>query len=164
MDEATLSQRLHTSLLPVTHALVGYWWQNTRLCPHLLVITATYATSCRKPGSSGGLRLPCPLRTAREIFTSSRSSLSNAPVRTQQHLPVLPSQYALGAVARCPTFCANQWRATSQTRVRVRQLAKNLSSLLSSCVPSLDGLPNSLVMRHLMEVCSLPVLTRTGFA
>ena len=39
------------------------------------------------PGSSGGLRLPCPLRTAREIFTSSRSSLSNVPVRTQQHWP-----------------------------------------------------------------------------
>jgi hypothetical protein len=63
-----------------------------------------------------------------------------------------------------PTFCANQWRATSQTRVRVRQLAKNLSSLLSSCVPSWDGLPNSLVMRHLMEVCSLPAFARTGFA
>jgi len=29
-DEATLSQQLHTSPLPVTHVLVGYCWQNNR--------------------------------------------------------------------------------------------------------------------------------------
>ena len=46
-DEATLSQQLRTPPLPVTHVLVGYWWQNTRLCPVYTVITATQTTSCR---------------------------------------------------------------------------------------------------------------------
>jgi hypothetical protein len=45
-----LSQRLRTPSLPTTHALVGYWWQNTRLYPLFVkVITATHATSCRTP-------------------------------------------------------------------------------------------------------------------
>jgi len=46
-DEATLSQALHTAGLLPPHGLVGYWWQHTRLCPTLSVITAVYATSCR---------------------------------------------------------------------------------------------------------------------
>jgi hypothetical protein len=33
LDGATLSQRLHTPPLPVTHALVGYRWQYIGLCP-----------------------------------------------------------------------------------------------------------------------------------
>jgi hypothetical protein len=32
IGEATLSQELHTVGLPRPHVLVGYWWQNTRLC------------------------------------------------------------------------------------------------------------------------------------
>jgi len=32
IGEATLSQELHTARLPRPHVLVGYWWQNTRLC------------------------------------------------------------------------------------------------------------------------------------
>lgn len=32
VGEATLSQELHTVGLPRPHVLVGYWWQNTRLC------------------------------------------------------------------------------------------------------------------------------------
>jgi len=41
----------------VTHVLVGYWWQNTRLCPVCTVITATQTTSCRTKrllGAGGG--------------------------------------------------------------------------------------------------------------
>jgi hypothetical protein len=34
IGEATLSQELHTARLPRPHVLVGYWWQNTRLCPY----------------------------------------------------------------------------------------------------------------------------------
>ena len=47
MDEATLSQRLHTPPLPVTHALVGYRWQYIGLCPVEAGTTAIQATSCR---------------------------------------------------------------------------------------------------------------------
>ncbi len=47
------------------------------------------------PGSSGGLRLPCPLRTAREILTSS---LSNVPVRTQHHSVVIRTMHLLVTV------------------------------------------------------------------
>ena len=47
MDEATLSQRLHTPPLPVTHALVGYRWQYIGLCPVQAGTTALQATSCR---------------------------------------------------------------------------------------------------------------------
>ena len=65
-DEAPLSQQLHTPPLPVTHVLVGYWWQNTRLCPVCTVITATQTTSCRtKPLLGAGVgrapRLDAPL-------------------------------------------------------------------------------------------------------
>ncbi|MCP5015795.1 MAG: hypothetical protein GY938_11080 [Ketobacter sp.] len=47
VDEATLSQGLHTSPLPVTHALVGYRWQHIGLCPVFSGTTAIQATSCR---------------------------------------------------------------------------------------------------------------------
>src|SRR5207344_3177166 len=30
--EATWSQELHTTRLPRSHVLGGYWWQHTRLC------------------------------------------------------------------------------------------------------------------------------------
>jgi hypothetical protein len=46
-DEATLSPELHTAGLLQLHVWVGYWWQNTRLCPDRSGITAVYATSCR---------------------------------------------------------------------------------------------------------------------
>src|SRR5262245_1375119 len=52
-DEATWSQELHTARLLQPHVLVGYWWQNTRLCPDHSDITAVYAPSCRtKPRKS----------------------------------------------------------------------------------------------------------------
>ena len=47
MDEATLSQRLHTPPLPVTHTLVGYRWQYIGLCPVEAGTTALQATSRR---------------------------------------------------------------------------------------------------------------------
>ena len=63
-----MSQELRTFPLPGTHVLVGYLWQNTRLCPvHLPVITDSNATSCRNP-----------LRTERASFPAFSSSLSNA--------------------------------------------------------------------------------------
>ena len=54
MGVGTLSQRLRTPLalrkvvFPMTHALVGYRWRNIWLHPNCLVVTITYATSCRK--------------------------------------------------------------------------------------------------------------------
>ena len=49
------------------------------------------------PGSSGGLRLPST-GTAREILTSSRSRLSNVPVRTQHHSVVTQTMHLLVTV------------------------------------------------------------------
>ena len=42
-SEVTLSQRLHTLTLPSTHALVGYWWQNTRLHPFVFSWCSSYS-------------------------------------------------------------------------------------------------------------------------
>ena len=47
LDEVTLSQKLRTPPLPVTHVLVGYQWQYIGLCPVKTDTIAIQATSCR---------------------------------------------------------------------------------------------------------------------
>src|SRR5574341_745769 len=84
-----LSQQLHTPPLPVTHVLVGYWWQNTRLCPVCTVITATQTTSCRTRPMLGREDPPLQRMDVFPGFRSLRHALAtrcpSAPPCRERH-------------------------------------------------------------------------------
>jgi len=143
-----LFQRLRTSLalrevvFPMTHALVGYRWRNIRLHPNSLVVTITYATSCRKPGRKGALLRPSPLRTVRASLPAHGSSFSNA-LKARRGSPrlnlVVPSRY---------------WPAATKPDELDQGRTKGIYPS-SSAFPCQGGLFDGLAMRHPMEVCPL---------
>ena len=95
---------------------------------------------------------PPPLRTARESFDSSRSSLSNALLGTRlRHSSALPSRYASGADEHCGELAASRWSADSLSCQRLHQ--RSFSVVI--CFSSLAGLPDSLVRKDQKEVCPL---------
>ncbi len=68
-------------------------WSLFEAHPHISEVgrqrgTAVYAALLQRSGKEAVLPSPPPLRTARETFASSSSSLSNAPFRTRFHFGV----------------------------------------------------------------------------
>ena len=92
------------------------------------------------PGSRAGLLPPSPLRTARESFPSSSSSLANAPCGTR-------SCHESGTTF---TICAWSLRAV----IRLESAPVSVITAVI-CFLSSGGWPNSLVMQDQTDVSSL---------
>jgi hypothetical protein len=85
-----LSRRLRTPSLPTTHASVGHWWQNTRLCPLFVkVITATHATSCRTPTSGSAAPPQNHLLPGQDRLNNQRLFRLKIPQRWRRLHPLL---------------------------------------------------------------------------
>ncbi len=114
-DEATLSQRLRTPPLPATHALVGYWWQNTRLHPVLLC------------NSLAGAALN--MQAARHLlcmYTSTvRCSVAFQLPRVHRLLLAVPEGW--------PIFWAARPRAARFARARVGRATSGYRRIHRSC-------------------------------
>jgi len=110
------------------------------------------------PGSRAGLLPPSPLRTARESFPSSSSSLANAPCGTRS----------------CHSGTTSTIRAWSlHTVIRAESAPVSVATAVI-CFLSLRGWPRSLVMQDQMDVsalsrgvilrvCSTPIHPITGW-
>src|SRR5712692_7841530 len=110
------------------------------------------------PGSRAGLLPPSPLRTARESFPSSSSSLANAPCGAR-------SCHESGT-----TFTIRAW--SLHTVIRSESAPVNVATAVI-CFLSLGGWPRSLVMQDqtdvsslsrgvILRVCSTPIPSITG--
>ena len=92
------------------------------------------------PGSRAGLLPLSPLRTARESFPSSSSSLANAPCGTRS------------CHASSTTFTIRAW--SLRTVIRWESAPASVTTAVI-CLLSSGGWPNSLVMQDQMDVCPL---------